>query len=180
MFASYISLCQIALRWRTEDEVLSGAGELSCGNTRCPYHDDPAASRSQDACGGSRQLPKPPKLTAMELPFSYVEQGETQVREVMVKVVLCERCVKKSMWRREKKARQEPASDSRGSISETRAVLDSHATGSSSRNRAVRSHRDRNEGPGGRRSRTRSMSPLRRPHNRTHIDPDNSVNHVNP
>jgi protein FRA10AC1 len=38
----------------------------------------------------------------MELPFSYVEQGETSPREAMVKVVLCERCVKKLMWKREK------------------------------------------------------------------------------
>ena len=98
---------QIALRWRTEDEVLSGAGETSCGNTRCPYHDVPGGP----SCRGSHDIrsnpPRQPKLTTMELPFSYVEHGETDPREAMVKVVLCERCVKKLMWKREKEKRDQ-------------------------------------------------------------------------
>ncbi|TDL16464.1 hypothetical protein BD410DRAFT_706995, partial [Rickenella mellea] len=76
-----------ALRWRTEDEVLSGAGEETCGNTRCAYH------------APSRTLKQPP-LTTLELPFAYEEQGER--RSALVKVVLCERCTKKLMWKREK------------------------------------------------------------------------------
>ncbi|GJJ08349.1 hypothetical protein Clacol_002560 [Clathrus columnatus] len=54
----------IALRWRTEDEVLLGAGENTCGNTRCPRHQ-----------ATDNELPK---LTTLELPFAYTEQGETQ------------------------------------------------------------------------------------------------------
>ncbi|KAJ7592849.1 folate-sensitive fragile site protein Fra10Ac1, partial [Mycena floridula] len=74
-----------ALRWRTEEEVLSGAGEESCGNTRCKYHD------------ASRRIPT---LTTLELPFTYSEEGES--KSALVKVVLCDRCLKKLMWKRTK------------------------------------------------------------------------------
>lgn len=77
----------VALRWRTEDEVLAGAGENTCGNTRCPYYEAPEKEQ--------------PKLTTLELPFAYTEQGEQEQRQVMVKVTLCPRCVKKLMWKRE-------------------------------------------------------------------------------
>ncbi|KAI1797012.1 folate-sensitive fragile site protein Fra10Ac1-domain-containing protein [Ganoderma leucocontextum] len=52
-----------ALRWRTEEEVISGAGETTCGNTRCPLHRDKFA---------------------------------------LVKVVLCSKCCKMLMWKRNK------------------------------------------------------------------------------
>jgi protein FRA10AC1 len=39
-------------------------------------------------------------LTTLELPFSYVEQGES--KSALVKVALCEKCVKKLMWKRQK------------------------------------------------------------------------------
>lgn len=65
--------------------MLSGAGETSCGNTRCVHHDT-----SQP----------PPPLSTLELPFAYVEQGET--KSALVKIVLCSKCVKKLMWKREK------------------------------------------------------------------------------
>ncbi|KAL0954423.1 hypothetical protein HGRIS_003409 [Hohenbuehelia grisea] len=76
---------QFALRWRTENEVLSGAGETSCGNTRCEHH------------ASTAQLPK---LTTLELPFAYQEHGEA--KSALVKVVLCPRCLKKLMWKRDK------------------------------------------------------------------------------
>jgi len=84
-----------ALRWRTEEEVLSGYGEATCGNTRCQHH---FAPRSQD--GGSK-----PSLTTLELPFSYMEQGEK--KSALVKVALCEKCVKKLMWKRQKEKEKE-------------------------------------------------------------------------
>jgi len=71
--------------------VISGAGETTCGNTRCPHYDSSSHSKEES-----------PKLTTMELPFAYTEQGETDMRQVMVKVVLCPRCVRKLMWKREK------------------------------------------------------------------------------
>lgn len=72
-----------ALRWRTESEVLSGAGENSCGNTRCKHHNN------QDTTT---------QLTTLELPFSYEEHGER--KSALVKVALCPRCLKKLMWKR--------------------------------------------------------------------------------
>ncbi|KAF8591210.1 hypothetical protein K439DRAFT_1327808 [Ramaria rubella] len=151
----------IALRWRTEDEVLSGAGESSCGNTRCPHH-DPLSETIPGSSLDTRLKPsKPPKLTTMELPFSYVEQGETDVRQAMVKVVLCERCVKKLMWKREneKKEREDAALD--GSASQTRPER-SKSKGAESTSRKRGDRRDNERDHNRRRKRqSRSRSPRR-------------------
>ncbi|TFK98692.1 folate-sensitive fragile site protein Fra10Ac1-domain-containing protein [Pterulicium gracile] len=72
-----------ALRWRTEDEVLSGAGETTCGNTRCKHHDGREAV----------------KLSTLEVPFTYMEEEET--KSALVKMVLCSRCLRKMMYKRE-------------------------------------------------------------------------------
>ncbi|KAJ7145133.1 folate-sensitive fragile site protein Fra10Ac1-domain-containing protein [Mycena crocata] len=77
-----------ALRWRTETEVLSGAGETSCGNTRCEHHATDAGRR--------RRAP----LSTLELPFTYTEHGEA--KSALVKAVLCEKCLGKLMWKRRK------------------------------------------------------------------------------
>ncbi|KAH7102805.1 folate-sensitive fragile site protein Fra10Ac1-domain-containing protein [Auriculariales sp. MPI-PUGE-AT-0066] len=76
----------LALRWRTEDEVLSGAGQDTCGNTRCKRHSAEAGSR------------KRPELKTLELPFAYTERDEQF--SALVKVVLCESCCRKLMWKR--------------------------------------------------------------------------------
>lgn len=78
-----------ALRWRTEAEVLSGAGERSCANTRCPLHTPPRDEEERI-----------PGLSTLELPFAYEERGER--RTALVKTVLCARCVRKLMWKRER------------------------------------------------------------------------------
>jgi protein FRA10AC1 len=83
------STAQFALRWRTEDEVLNGNGETTCGNTRCDFHDIP-----------ERLAHLKPSLTTLELPFAYVERGEN--KSALVKIVLCPRCLKKLMWKRRK------------------------------------------------------------------------------
>lgn len=88
-----------ALRWRTETEVLSGAGESTCGNTRCKYHFT-LSSSSNKVLGPKRKKAKEPQLTTLELPFAYIEHGEP--KSALVKVVLCTRCVKKLMWKRRK------------------------------------------------------------------------------
>jgi len=90
-----------ALRWRTEDEVLSGAGETTCANTRCEHHR-----------GGSK-VP----LTTLELPFAYVEHGEE--KSALVKVILCDRCVRKLMWKKNKYSQRALKSekDLEGSVS---------------------------------------------------------------
>ncbi|TCD63340.1 hypothetical protein EIP91_005659 [Steccherinum ochraceum] len=87
-----------SLRWRTEDEVVSGAGETSCGNTRCLFHDTRQADQYH------------PSLSTLELPFSYVEDEESKF--ALVKVVLCAKCVKKLMYKRNKEKEAQQAARS--------------------------------------------------------------------
>jgi len=78
----------VALRWRTEGEVISGAGQFTCGNTRCACH-EPESTKDR----------QPPQLVTLEVPFAYVEQGEKKA--ALVKIVLCKRCRKKLTWKRD-------------------------------------------------------------------------------
>ncbi|KAJ3520468.1 hypothetical protein NM688_g9158 [Phlebia brevispora] len=104
-----------ALRWRTEEEVVSGAGETTCGNTRCPLH----SARNID--------PEDPRsaLKTLELPFSYVEEGKSKF--ALVKVVLCDKCRKKLMYKRKKekerlrRAESEARDESAGAAGSTNA-----------------------------------------------------------
>jgi protein FRA10AC1 len=64
--------------------VLSGAGENTCGNSRCKHE-----NRDEDV-----------HLNTLELPFAYEEHGKR--KSALVKVVLCPRCLKKLMWKRNK------------------------------------------------------------------------------
>lgn len=70
----------IGLRWRTEEEVLDGRGQFSCGNKACNRSDVPLAS--------------------YELHFGYIEHGEH--REALVKVRCCEECARKLDYRKRK------------------------------------------------------------------------------
>lgn len=79
---------QFALRWRTESEVISGAGESTCGNTRCALH----SPRNVEE--------RFPGLKTLELPFSYEEKGDRKI--ALVKVVLCDKCCRKLVWKRKK------------------------------------------------------------------------------
>ncbi|KAH9998793.1 folate-sensitive fragile site protein Fra10Ac1-domain-containing protein [Russula compacta] len=88
-----------ALRWRTEAEVLSAAGENTCGNTRCKHHNN------QDATV---------QLSTLELPFAYEEHREHKT--ALVKVVLCPRCSKKLMWKRDKEKSGQPPTLSEGPV----------------------------------------------------------------
>ncbi|KAI6042890.1 folate-sensitive fragile site protein Fra10Ac1-domain-containing protein [Pisolithus marmoratus] len=78
-----------ALRWRTENEVVDATGETTCANMRCEYHRPHSNSL--------------PPLTTLELPFAYEEHGE--LKQALVKVVLCPGCVKKLMWKRNREKR---------------------------------------------------------------------------
>jgi len=110
----------ISLRWRTEDEVISGIGETTCGNTRCKYH---AGSRDTNPSSSANRRwdddneeemsdtiatkENQPKLITLELPFAYEEDSEQ--KSALVKVVLCERCTKKLNWKREKEKKRKAA-----------------------------------------------------------------------
>lgn len=99
---------QFALRWRTEDEVLGGHGETTCGNTRCRHHHPPRLRSHHH----SRADEPEPVLTTLELPFAYEERGES--RAALVKVVLCPRCVDKLMWKRRKEREGERGVEEEG------------------------------------------------------------------
>ncbi|BGP38932.1 hypothetical protein JCM10449v2_002870 [Rhodotorula kratochvilovae] len=100
----------VALRWRTEPEVLSGIGHLTCGSLRCAFHEPSptllAALELEDA------PPDPEdetplveaRLEELEMPFGYVEAGERKT--ALVKVVLCTECAKKLRYGR-RKAKEE-------------------------------------------------------------------------
>jgi len=151
------------IRWRTEDEVVTGAGETTCGNTRCPLHE---ARYVEDFH---------PSLKTLELPFSYIEHGESQF--ALVKVVLCEKCIKKLMWKRhqEKKSQEivglkEQAAgttEDQGDPSNAEASLNLSESSPSrpspervSKKRGTK-NRERHDGDRSRRRSSRSRSPLR-------------------
>lgn len=67
----------IALRWRTEDEVLDGIGQFTCANQRCAWHAEPDART---------------KLGTYEVPFEYQEPGDggaVEKKQALVKVGVC-------------------------------------------------------------------------------------------
>ncbi|XP_031487464.1 uncharacterized protein LOC116255695 isoform X2 [Nymphaea colorata] len=70
---------KIGLRWRTENEVISGKGQFICGNRKCNERDG---------------------LASYEVNFSYVEAGEN--KQALVKLVACERCADKLMYKHNK------------------------------------------------------------------------------
>ncbi|KAJ3327942.1 hypothetical protein HDU76_010862 [Blyttiomyces sp. JEL0837] len=65
---------KIALRWRTQKEVVEGAGQFTCGNLRCPTPRGPSA----------------PPLKSWEVNFAYREDGE--IKNALVKLRLCPGC----------------------------------------------------------------------------------------
>ncbi|SCZ98459.1 BZ3500_MvSof-1268-A1-R1_Chr7-1g09153 [Microbotryum saponariae] len=88
----------IALRWRTEEEVISGIGNLTCAALRCEYHQpDPTLSNdltSFDPDAEGEELPLvSTRLTEQETWFGYMEEGIK--KSALVKVVLCKRCGRK-------------------------------------------------------------------------------------
>lgn len=65
----YYKQGKIALRWRTEKEVVAGKGQFICGSTRCDASNE---------------------LKSWEVNFGYVEDGEK--KNELVKVRLCPEC----------------------------------------------------------------------------------------
>lgn len=80
---------KFGLRWRTENEVISGKGQHSCASTACEFFDET-------------------KLTTFELPFVYKEEGED--KNELVKVKLCPSCQPKLMYKKNKKAEEKSIS----------------------------------------------------------------------
>lgn len=102
---------QIALRWRTEAEVLAGVGHLTCASLRCPHHAPlPALAAAFEDDPESEAPLVEAALDEYEVPFGYVEEGER--KECLVKVVLCGEDGRRLMVgrRRAKRAREEGGS----------------------------------------------------------------------
>jgi protein FRA10AC1 len=74
---SRYKLGQIALRWRTKEEVLKGKGQFSCGNLECT---------------------KTERLGSYEVNFGYMEQGTK--KNALVKLRLCEECALKLNYKK--------------------------------------------------------------------------------
>lgn len=103
---------QIALRWRTAEEVLGSVGETTCASLRCPYHNPSPEQLSEMDKRGIDM----PRLQAFELPFAYVEAGEK--KQALVKVKVCDKCARKITYKPSEaegssKSRQEVEKDSR-------------------------------------------------------------------
>jgi len=75
---------------------VSGAGETTCANTRCERHHPTSPVPPSDSGSPPSKVP----LSTLELPFAYEEHGEQ--KSALVKVVLCDRCVRKLMYKRNK------------------------------------------------------------------------------
>ena len=71
---------KIALRWRTENEVIEGKGQFICGSKHCVVRED---------------------LESWEVNFGYVEDGEK--KNALVKLRLCVECSKKLNYCHKKK-----------------------------------------------------------------------------
>lgn len=152
---------QFALRWRTEEEVLSGAGESTCGNTRCAHHH------------GASSRHRKPSLTTLELPFVYLEHGET--RSALVKVVLCEKCLNKLMWKRrkdkEKKEKEGELEDKAVEVSVTGDPTNFEGLKERARETSSTAQNNDWQDRHARRRNSRSRSPrsrLRSPHDQSH------------
>ncbi|KAF7312664.1 hypothetical protein MIND_00280700 [Mycena indigotica] len=146
-----------SLRWRTESEVLSGAGESTCGNTRCAHHNP----RNEDKRKRGR-------LTTLELPFSYEEQGEA--KSALVKTVLCEKCLGKMMWKRRKEKETSGTEEKRPVDEDDEYGPVAPTTSTTPKNRdqdEPKLHISRSSSPPQHkpRSHSRSRSPRRRDHN---------------
>ncbi len=70
---------KVAMRWRTEKEVVEGKGQFVCGSKHCLERED---------------------LKSWEVNFAYVEQGER--KNALVKLRLCPKCSKKLNYHRRK------------------------------------------------------------------------------
>ena len=74
---------KIALRWRTEKEVVSGKGQFVCGNLSCVSNQD---------------------LKAWEVPFAYKESNEKKI--ALVKLKLCKECSYRLNYKKIKEERK--------------------------------------------------------------------------
>ncbi|KAJ3165013.1 hypothetical protein HK101_000320 [Irineochytrium annulatum] len=99
---------KVAMRWRTQREVIEGKGQFSCANTRCPLL-PPRALGTRRPVDHSMPPPPPPaprpRLKSWEVNFGYMEEGEK--RNALVKLRLCDGCGDMLNYKRRKEMRRE-------------------------------------------------------------------------
>ncbi|KAK6528477.1 hypothetical protein TWF281_009718 [Arthrobotrys megalospora] len=131
---------QVALRWRTKQEVLQGLGQFTCASLTCPRHasaptheeaidefrlDDTRASNTKSEEGEGVEL------ETFEMNFGYVEKGVK--KNALVKVCVCQKCAGKL-----RRVKGERKGDDRQKRRGSRDRRDS-------RDRRHRRHREENE-----------------------------------
>lgn len=148
---------QVALRWRTSDEVVERVGELTCSSLRCEYHvavraPSPSPPRHHESRRGHRDVPPSEaplvkaRLTPYQLDFVYeevrvrhlagIDPGLTpstkdgEIKQALVKVVLCDRCGRKLAYpsRKAKEVGREGSAPSRTPQSVSRQGLTASRT----------------------------------------------------
>lgn len=77
---TYYKYNKVALRWRTEKEVVVGKGQFECGNKKCNIKEG---------------------LRSWEVNFGYIEHGEK--KNALVKLRLCPECSTKLNYRSQKR-----------------------------------------------------------------------------
>ncbi|KAK6359291.1 hypothetical protein TWF696_000453 [Orbilia brochopaga] len=85
---------QVALRWRTKQEVLQGLGQFTCASLTCPRHMPPSDEPPEfdlDADGEDDEGTV--KLETFEMNFGYVEKDVK--KNALVKVCVCDKCATK-------------------------------------------------------------------------------------
>jgi protein FRA10AC1 len=89
---------RVAMRWRTEQEVVTGKGQFICGSMRCDSKD---------------------QLRSWEVNFGYVEDGVK--KNALVKLRLCPRCSERLNYGR-RWSKKRPAEDYNGDTGSSQAA----------------------------------------------------------
>ncbi|KAJ6260132.1 hypothetical protein Dda_4353 [Drechslerella dactyloides] len=84
---------QVALRWRTKQEVLQGLGQFTCASLTCPRHAAPSDEPPEFDLDADEDDSGNVKLETFEMNFGYAEKGIK--KNALVKVSVCEKCAGK-------------------------------------------------------------------------------------
>ncbi|XP_050483977.1 protein FRA10AC1 [Bombus huntii] len=103
---TYYKQNKVALRWRTEKEVIVGKGQFECGNKKCKEKED---------------------LKSWEVNFGYIEHG--QKKNALVKLRLCPECSIRLNYRSQKReAKKHKTLKRLGTNTETPSSIPSTST----------------------------------------------------
>ncbi|KAH8152856.1 uncharacterized protein LAJ45_03082 [Morchella importuna] len=143
---------QIAMRWRTKEEVLAGKGQFLCANLSCRNEEstlDEDPDEDPDVVSNDRK-----GLRGFELLFEYVEKLEK--KSALVKVRVCDQCATKLRYIQEgdQKKSRKSRDKSRGEAKRT-----GHRSRSKDRGRGRRRRHDYEGTKSGGRTRSRSRNP---------------------